>query len=430
MASFGIPLSGLIASQDQLQSISSNLANLSTDGYKDQNDTFSDIFAISGAANGAQDPLQTGLGAQLAETTSDFTTGSLTSTGIASNMAISGNGFFLSKQADGSLKYIRAGDFTTSSTGYLVDPAGGQILGYPATNGVVNAASTPVPLQLGTSTISPATSTTTFTTSTNLSSQAVVGTTSGTYPGTFNATQISVYDSLGNVHTLSPTFVKTGTNTWSYTLNVPTADTGLSTTVVDSGVLTFSSTGALSSITSTGTGTTVSGTTSVSGITIPLTDGASSMSVTWNLLDASGNPTLTQTNVSSATTVDTQNGNASGTLINYVVNSDGTVEGSFTNGKTAALGQVALANFVNPEGLQRTGSNYYSATIGSGPALVGTAGTGGRGTLTGGYVEGSNVNTASEFSKLIVAQQNYQANAKTITSFDQISQATIAMLPS
>jgi flagellar hook protein FlgE len=174
----------------------------------------------------------------------------------------------------------------------------------------------------------------------------------------------------------------------------------------------------------------VNGTTSVSGITVPLTDGAAAMSITWNLLDASGNPTLTQTNVNSATSVYTQNGNASGTLLNYAVDSDGTVEGSFSNGKTAALGQVALANFVNTQGLQRTGSNYYAETIGSGPALVGTAGTGGRGTLTGGSVEGSNVNTATEFSKLIVAQQNYQANAKTITSFDQISQATIAMLPS
>jgi flagellar hook protein FlgE len=198
---------------------------------------------------------------------------------------------------------------------------------------------------------------------------------------------------------------------------------------VDSGVITFSDTGQLSSITSAGTGTTVNGTTSISGISIPMANGAAALSVTWDLEDASGNPTLTQTNVTSATQTATQNGNAAGTLSGFSVASDGTVEGSFTNGTTEALGQVVLANFVNPQGLQQIGNNYFTPTLGSGAALVGTAGTGGRGTITGGSVEGSNVNTATEFANLIVAQQNYQANAKTITSFDQISQATIAMLP-
>ncbi len=422
MSFFGVPLSGLIASQDQLQSISSNLANLDTDGYKDQNDTFADIFAQTSGANGAQDPLQTGLGASLAETTSNFTNGSVNSTGINSNMALTGNGFFISKQTDGTTAYIRAGDFTTSKDGYLVDPDGGQILGYPAVNGVVNTASVLAPLQIGSGSVQPATPTTTFDSVTNLSAESASGT-------VFNGTPITLYDSLGNSHTLSMQFTKSATpaNTWSYSLNLPTADTGQATTVVSSGTLTFSSTGQLISATNS-SGATVNGINSISGINVPLTDGATALNLTWNLVDSSGAQTLSQTNVTSATTSVAQNGSASGSLNNFSVSSDGTIEGSYTNGNTVALGQVAIANFINTQGLQRIGANDYAPTAGSGPALVGTAGTGGRGTITGGSVEGSNVDTATEFSKLIVAQQDYQANAKTVTTFDTISQATIAMI--
>ena len=119
---------------------------------------------------------------------------------------------------------------------------------------------------------------------------------------------------------------------------------------------------------------------------------------------------------------------AGGTLSSYSIESDGTIEGTFSNGATQALGQVAIANFANTQGLQSTGNNLYEQTAGSGAAEIGVAGTGGRGTITGGSVEASNVDTAAEFAKMIVAQQAYQANAKTVTTFDQISQATIAMI--
>ena len=421
MSFFGVPLSGLIASQDQLQSISSNLANLDTDGYKDQNDTFADIFAQSGSSNGAQDPLQTGLGASLAQTTSNFTDGSVNATGISSNMALTGNGFFVSKQTDGSTAYIRAGDFTTNSSGYLVDPDGGQILGYPAVNGVVNTASVLTPLQIGSGAVSPATASSTFDTQTNLSAESPTG-------SVFNATPITLYDSLGNSHTLSMQFTKTAPNTWSYSLNVPTADTGQTSSQVSSGTLSFNSAGQLVSVTNAAGTTTTPPPSSITGISVPLSDGAANLSLSWNLTTGSGGTTLSQTNVTSATTVTAQNGTAAGTLSSYSIGSDGTIEGSFSNGTTGALGQVAIANFINTQGLQRVGSNDYLPTAGSGPALIGTAGTGGRGTITGGSVEGSNVDTATEFAKLIVAQQDYQANAKTVTTFDQVSQATIAMI--
>jgi flagellar hook protein FlgE len=422
MSFFGVPLSGLIASQDQLQSISSNLANLGTDGYKDQNDTFSDIFAQSSASNGAQDPIQTGLGVGLAETTSNFTNGSITSTNIPSNMALTGNGFFITKQSDGTTAYTRAGDFTTDNTGSLVDPTGGLVLGYPAVNGVVNTASVLSPLQIGAGSVSGGLPTGTFNTQTNLSAASPTGT-------VFNATPITLYDSLGNSHVLSMQFTKlAGTNTWGYSLDVPTADTGAATTQVSSGSMTFNSTGQLVSVTNAAGTVSTPPPSAISGISFPLVDGAATMTTNWDLTNASGAYTITQTNIPSATTVVSQDGNASGTLSSYSISADGTIEGSYSNGTTSALGQVAVANFINTQGLQRTGSNDYVATSGSGPALIGIAGTGGRGTITGGSVEGSNADTATEFAKLIVAQQDYQANAKTVTTFDQISQATIAMI--
>ncbi|ADW70920.1 flagellar hook protein FlgE [Granulicella tundricola] len=410
MSFFGVPLSGLIASQSQLQAVSNNLANLDTVGFKDQNVNFSDVFAQSSLNNGSNDPVQTGLGVNASQTTSDFTDGAVSATGIASNMALTGNGFFVTKTATGATAYTRAGDFTKNSSGQLVTPSGDLVMGYPAANGVVNTSGELQPIQIGTGTVIPASATTKFTISANLNSSAAVG-------STF-ASPTPVYDSLGDAHTLTVNYTKTGTNTWSYSVDLPTADTGAATTTVASGTLNFDTSGNLTSPTG-----------SVA-INVPtLTDGAASMNFAWNLTDSSGNPTLTQTSLVSANSTSTQNGNASGTLTGYSIAADGTVEGTFSNiSNPVALGQVAVASFANTQGLLRTGNNDYQATVGSGAASVGTAETGGRGVITGGSVESSNVDVAAEFAKMIVAQQAYQANAKTVTTFDQISQATLQMI--
>jgi flagellar hook protein FlgE len=199
-------------------------------------------------------------------------------------------------------------------------------------------------------------------------------------------------------------------------VNIPTADTGAGSSQVATGSLSFDSSGNLTAPTGT------------VSITIPsYTDGASAQTLSWHLDDANGNGTITQTNLANGTSA-TQDGQGSGTLQSYAVQADGKIEGTYSNGQTNALGQVAVATFSNTQGLLRIGSNDYQATPGSGTASVGVAGTGGRGTITGGSVEASNVNVAAEFSKMIVAQQAYQANAKAITTFQQISQATIQMV--
>ena len=409
MSTFGIPLSGLISSQDQLQSVSNNLANIDTVGFKDQTISFSDIFAQSSLSNASNDPIQTGLGVAPAQTTTDFTDGDISATGIPTNMALSGNGFFVTQSANGSTNYTRAGDFTTNTDGQLTTPNGELVMGYPAVNGVVNTSGSLQPIQVGLGSVIPASATSTFQFQANLSASTKTG---ATY-----SSPVKIFDSLGGEHDLTVNYTKTGTNSWSYTVNVPTADTGSTSSQIASGKLTFDSSGNLTSPTG-----------SVA-IDIPkFTDGAAPMKLTWDLTAANGTSSLTQTNLASSTGSPTSDGQASGTLEGISVLANGTVEGSYSNGQLNALGQVAVASFANNQGLLRSGNNDYSATVGSGVAAVGVAGTGGRGTITGDSVEASNVDVAAEFAKMIVAQQAYSANAKSITTFDQISQATIAMV--
>lgn len=419
MSSFSIPLSGLNAAQAQLTAVSNNLSNLNTTGFKDQTVSFSDIFAQASLTNGAGNPVQVGAGVQESANVYEFSEGNLNSTGISSNMALSGDGFFVTKDATGQLDYTRAGDFTPNSAGYLTTPSGAVVMGYPAVNGVVNTSAALQPLQVGNVT-SPAVATTSFSVTANLQAGSAVGTTGA--PSTF-----SVYDSLGNSHTVSINYTNTGTNTWSYSVTVPSADLstgGTGTTQVASGTLSFDSNGKL---------TLPNGASSIA-IKIPATnsssfsDGAAPMNLTWNLADTAGNTTLTQTAAASATSATSQNGYASGTLKSYTVEPDGTIQGTFSSGTTLALGQVAVASFANGQGLANVGNNSFQATSASGLAVVGGAGTGGRGTVVGGSIEQSNVNISSEFAKLIVAQQAYSANAKSITTFNQVSQATIAMI--
>jgi flagellar hook protein FlgE len=413
MGSFATPLSGLVAAQSQLQSVSNNLANIDTDGYKDQNLTFSDVFSQTSRTNGSGDPLQTGYGVATSSTVANFTEGNLNPTGTASNMAISGNGFFVTQSASGLPDYTRAGDFTTNKAGQIITPSGELLMGYPAVGGVVNTAGALQPMQVGAGVTIPAVASTTVGMTANLDSATAVG-------GTVSSPPVPAYDSLGASHLLSVTYTKTSANNWSYVVTVPSADitggTG-TTTPVGSGTLVFSTSGVLTPL-------------SVFGpISIPtLADGATSPLVISGPLGTLANPTITQSALASNTSAITTDGFASGTLSTYVVQPDGTIEGNFSSGQTLALGQVAVASFANVQGLASIGNNNYQPTAASGSAVVGQAGTGGRGTVAGGYVEQSNVDIATEFAKLIVAQQAYSSNAKAITTFNQVSQATMAMI--
>lgn len=411
MASFAIPLSGLEANSDSLSVIANNLANLNTDGYKDQTVNFGDIFAGMQASSGNGDPIQVGSGVEVESTTSNYSDGNVNSTGVASNMALQGNGFFV-VQNHGETEYTRAGDFTVNTSGQLVDPSGDLVMGYPAVNGVVSASTALSPIVVNQAATIPAVPTTSFDTVTNLQAGSPVGTTF--------STPISVVDSLGVSQTLSIQYTNTGTNAWSYNITLPasaTGGTGNPTSLL-TGNLTFNSSGTLTAPVGSITGINVTG----------LSDGAATMNLTWNLNGASGSPIITQQDSASATTATNQNGYGVGTLTSYSVLADGTVQGQFSNDQTMAIGQVAVAGFANVQGLTQLNNDDLQSTVASGAAVVGQAGIGGNGTITGGAVEASNVDLSGQFANMIVAQQGYEANAKVLTAFDQVSQATIQLV--
>ncbi len=469
MPQFSIPLSGLTASSTAMSTIANNLANLNTVGYKGSHTQFSDLFYQTVGTSGAGDPVQIGAGTMVDSTTTNQTSGSIESTGVPTDVAIMGDGYFVVQQ-NGMTQYTRAGNFTVDSSGYFSTQDGGQVMGFAAVNGVIPPGAALTALHIDKGQINPPSATTDVQLRTNLDASADVGTP--------YSTPITVYDSLGTAHVLSFNFQKTGANSWSYNVSVPTSDLAGSSdwtasqpyavgnlvaagnghyyqctaagssgtsaptwptdgsTVADGGATWQDMGTSLPADTSTAitggalsfdsSGKLISPTGNITGIASPpLADGASALNFTWSLFDANGSGLLSQVAGSSTTSSKQADGYSSGSLTDYNVSSDGTIMGSFSNGRTAVLGQIALANFSNVQGLQRDGGNDYSATLASGAAVIGAPGSGGRGTLSGGSLELSNVDIAQEFSALIVAQRGYEANARTITTFDQIMQDTI-----
>lgn len=412
MSAFSIPLSGLAATSSSLNVIANNLANLNTDGYKDQSLSFASVFDGVAATSGNGDPVQMGNGVQTDGTVSNFSNGNINDTGISSNMALQGNGFFVVQSGSGENSFTRAGDFTVNAQGQLTTPQGQLVMGYPAVDGVVSTSSALAPINVNTASNIPGVPSSSFQMETNLDASSAVG-------STYSA-PITVYDSLGTSHVLTVQYTNAGANSWNYSISVPSADTGGTgtPTPVATGTLTFNSSGVLTSPTAPVTGITVSG----------LADGAAPMNLTWNLTDSSGNPTVTQQSATSATSSTDQNGYGVGTLSGYSVLPDGTVQGQFSNSQTLALGQVAIASFSNVQGLTQTGGNDYQASFSSGAPVIGQAGVAGNGSITGGSVELSNVSLSAEFANMIVAQQGYEANAKVLTTLDQVSQATIQLI--
>lgn len=408
MPSFSIPLTGLESQATALNTIANNLANMSTTAYKSQSVSFSDLFYQQIGNSGAGDPELAGAGVQVSGISANFTQGSISSTGTTSNVAIDGDGFFV-VDSGGVSEYTRDGNFSLSSTGELLSSDGGTVMGYPATNGVVNTNAPLTSLTVPVGEVEQAKSTTTVETTANLDSDAVVG--------TVVPLDVKVYDSLGEAHTITINCTKTANNSWTYSASLESGAASGSSNVT--GTLTFDSNGNLTSPSSNVTGMNFTG----------MSDGASDLSFTWNLYPTVGSSSpLTQVAATSALSASSQDGYASGQYQSYAVNSDGSISVTFSNGNSIEVGQIALAMVNNEQGLDRVGSNTYATTLASGSASVGVAGAGGRGTLESSSLEGSNVDVSTEFSQLIVAQRAYEANSKAITTFDQVTEQTINMI--
>lgn len=387
-------ISGLRAHQTMLDVTGNNIANVNTQGFKASSVEFQDTLSqmTKGASapsgtNGGTNPAQVGLGVQVAGISTNFTQGSSQATGKATDMMISGDGFFVVQQG-GETLYTRAGSLGQDAQGRLVTPDGALLQGWPADAKGAIANGGPVgDIALSTQILAPATATTKATVSGNLPADGT---------GSPLTRDIQVYDATGKASSATLTFTysnPSGTPTW-------TVSTGGGTT--PTATLTFGTDGRP---------------TSTSSKSLPY--GTAPNAVTVDLSSLTGFSGL------STMTAKSDDGGPAGTLESFTLSKDGTVVGSFSNGTKQAVGQIALASFTNPGGLEKAGSSSYRASANSGAATLGVAGSAGMGTLVAGSLEMSNVDLSQEFTNLIVAQRGFQANARIITTSDTVLQELI-----
>ena len=412
---FSQAVSGLNAAATNLDVIGNNIANSATYGFKSGSASFADMFAGS----------KVGLGVKVAGITQDFTDGTTTNTGRGLDVAISQNGFFRMVDANGSVFYSRNGQFKLDESRNLVNMQGLQLTGYPVagTPPTVQTGANPQPITIP-NTLMGAKSTTTATQQINLNSTDDVPTVAfdPTNADSYNKKgTVTVFDSQGNEHNMNVYYVKTADNKWDlYTQDSSVANSGYN----KAAQMSFDSNGNLSGVTNyIAQGTTpetwdldaAPNTTPSINITTGSVSGATPATFNLSFLNS-----MQQNTGANNVVGTTQNGYKPGDLVSYQINDDGTVVGNYSNEQTQVLGQIVMANFANNEGLQSEGDNVWSATQSSGVALLGTAGSGNFGTLTNGALEASNVDLSKELVNMIVAQRNYQSNAQTIKTQDQI----------
>jgi flagellar hook protein FlgE len=403
--SFSIALSGISAANTDLNTISNNIANANTNGFKGSTAEFGDLFENGGYTVEGSD---SGSGVTTETIAQSFAEGTISTTNNPLDMAINGDGFFTVSN-NGVLEYTRNGSFSTDSNGYVVTATGQQLQVYPpVAGGSTFNTGTLTNLQLSTAP-NPPVATTTIDAGVNLPADATAPTTttfSPTDPTSYNqTTSVTIYDSLGAPQTASLYFVAGATpgNWTEYTV--------MNGAVVGSGnALTFGSSGTL--------------TTPANG-TVPLsftpTDGAAAISANINFTG-----TTQYGNTFSVNSL-TQNGQATGQLSGVSISDAGVVSAQYSNGQDTVLGQVAMANFANPQGLQQLGDATWAQTFASGAAIPGAAGTSDFGTIQAGAVESSNVDLTTQLVDMMNAQRNYEANSQVISTQDQMLQTILQL---
>ncbi len=408
--SFYTSLSGLQAAQTEMSTVSHNLANVATNGFKKSRTDFADVIASSLAA----DPTKAvGSGVVVKSNRQQFTEGNLKTTGSSLDLTVTGDGFFALKTSgtNAAIAYTRNGAFQVDPvTHYVVDAQNSVLQVYPVDANGNATASGPdgmVGLKLPETSGIPV-ATTKVALGVNLSTTATAPGTAfdASNPATYNnSASTTVYDSAGKAMTMTNYFVRAAApNTWSvYSfIGDQQLKVGGATTPT---TVTLDGTGAITS--------------PAAPITYdsftPVTGGAAQVVA----LDLAGSTSRSTTfSVASRS----QDGKSVGELSGVTVDESGVVKASFSNGDTMAIGKVALANFANPTGLRQIGNSYWSATGISGAAKLGSANDSGFGSLMSGTIEGSNVDITEELVALIAAQRNFQANAKALDTANQISQ--------
>jgi flagellar hook protein FlgE len=414
---FSTSLSGLSAQQTKLGVIGNNLANINTIGFKASTVNFSDL--VSQSVGGASaNPMQIGLGVTTGSITPNFSQGGMAATGVPTNVAIQGNGFFLVGDAE-NRSYTRAGDFSFDSKGMLVTSDGQPVQGYTATDpltGKIIASGQPGDVIVPPGVLRTPIATTQFQMLSNLDVNTPVG-------GKF-IDSVQIYDSLGDSHVATVTYTNTAPGAWTYVITVPAEDVGTPPGAVGAAPVVLAHTGP-GTVVFDAFGKLVPATVDVTVTSPAWSNHATATAINWDLIDANGVGAITGYAATSQTSSKTQNGAAAGTVNDVSINAAGEIIATFGAGKTISVGMLAMANFNNPTGLVKLGSNAYGESAAAGTANVGVAGTGGRGSLIGSNLEQSNVDIAQEFTQMILAQRGYQANAKSITTIDEVLVETL-----
>jgi flagellar hook protein FlgE len=418
--SFQQGLSGLNATSKSLEVIGNNIANSATYGFKASRAEFADVYAA--ALNGAGTS-NIGIGVNLAAVSQQFTQGNILSTENAMDLAINGAGFFQVTDGNSPVEFSRNGQFKIDRDGYIVNNELQKLLGYPASAAGVIQPGAAVPLQLPTSGINPQV-TTQIDMEFNLDSRvaatapAVPPAINYADPTTYNnATSMSVYDDRGTDVALTYYFQKSGADTWNVFLTangttvggIPAAPAPVTTiTFPPAGTAPTSPIGPVS-------------------VNIPASvnaAGAATLPIPNIQLDLTSS---THFGTSFGVTNMTQDGFAPGQLNSISIEPNGIVMARYSNGQSRPAGQIEIATFRNPQGLQPLGGNTWGRTFASGDPVLGTPGNGNLGVLQAGALEESNVDLTAELVNMITAQRIYQANAQTIKTVDQIMQTLVNM---
>lgn len=397
-------ISGLRNHQMRMDVIGNNIANVNTLAFKASRVTFQEVFSqtLRGASaptdqRGGSDPIQIGLGMAVGSVDLISTPGNIQTTGLVTDLAIQGEGYFI--VSDGGVRYYtRAGDFKRDANGSLVTSTGLKVQGWAASAGVFGprTSDTLTELRIPIGQSIPAQASTVAHIGRNLDSNTAIG-------GTV-VMPLEVYDSLGNMHSVTLTWTKTALNSWSWDA------TGANVVAGSAGTATFRPNGSL--LESTGGPIRVDA------------PGATQVAVSLNL------DSLTQSaSESGVSTVEVTavNGYRAGVLNGFTIDATGIIRGSYSNGINQPIGQVATAYFANPGALAKRGEGIYAASANTGQPQVGEPGTSGRGLVAPSSLEMSNIDLASEFTNLIITQRGFQANSRIITTSDEMLQELAAL---
>ncbi len=405
-------VSGMRSNQTRMDVIANNIANVNTVAYKAGRATFQEGFAelLQSAVRpqgelGGLNPMQVGLGVEVGSIDMLYSQGSIQGSSIETDLSIQGDALFVVGRGDQRM-FTRAGNFQFDSEGHLVQQGTGLIVqGRMATNGVLGGAIGDI--QIPADLTSPAQATDTVKVGGNLDASAAAG--------TVREMSINVYDTLGAKHELKLQFTKSATaNSWDWQVDTSTLSAAEAASLSgNTGTVTFDGTGALTTPT----------TAPVIGFTPD--SGASALSVTADF--GSGMAGLTQFASPSSAVIQDQNGYTMGSLESITIDRTGRLIGGFTNGIVRPMAQVALADFVNPAGLERRGENLYSASSNSGEPVVGFAAEGSTSLIQSKSLEASNVDLAQEFTNMIIAQRGFQASGKIITTSDEMLNEVVSL---